>query len=167
MGISATRLDLPTKTYAPGAIVQVAYADTGPNKYTISAQDITAITGLSISFTPKFSNSRIVLQANIHSDQFYVSTFGFLKNGGYLASNTNTNSAGSISTNYHWDSGNNGGMWTCSYAYSDFPNTTSAITYAAAACSSWGGTVVSLQINDRGSSDMRSISSMIIMEIAQ
>jgi len=165
LSIQASKLTLPTNTYAPGAIIQVQHVQSSATRYTISAADITAIPELSISFTPKFSTSKILLQAMINSSQTYVCTFGFLKNGAYILSNTNTNSAGSIATTYITDT-NGANMFNNFISYVDTPGTTSAITYAAAAASSWAGTNYNLYINDRSDSAMRSISSMTIYEIA-
>ena len=155
------------KLYAPGSIVQVQHAQTSPTKYVISAADITAIPELTISFTPKFANSRIILQSMINSTVTYVSTYGFLKNGGYLSGVTNTNSQGSVATTYYGSSAIESNIYNTFITYSEFPNTTSTITYSAAACSSWSGTNYTLHINDRSDSLMRSVSTLTILEIAQ
>ena len=155
------------KLYAPGSIVQVQHVQSTPTKYTVSAADIVAIPELSITFTPKFANSKILLQSMINSTATYVCTFGFLKNGSYLISNTNTNSAGSIATVYMGGSAIESNIYNSYIAYSDTPGTTSPITYAAAVSSSWAGTNYTVHINDRSDSQMRSVSTLTIMEIAQ
>lgn len=168
LAVNSNTITVPSghKLYAPGSVVQIQYVQTSATRYTISAADITAIPELSITFTPRFANSKILLQAMINSSQTYVTTFGFLKNGSYIISNTNSNSAGSIATTYI--TGTDGANMLNAYiSYMDTATSTSPITYAAAAASSWSGTNYALYINDRNDSAMRSISSLTIMEIAQ
>lgn len=153
--------------YEPGTIVQVQNAVTPTSRYGIQAQDISAIPGLEINFTPIFSNSKILLRAMINSNAQHVSTYGFLKNNSAIISNTNTNSNGSIATMYP-NSDVAGNMWNIYIEYMDTVTSTSTINYKAAACASWAGdTSRTLWINDRDSNDMRSISTLTIMEIAQ
>ena len=47
----------------------------------------------------------------------------------------------------------------------DMPNTTNPLTYSVGASASWSGGNRNLYINDRGSNDMRSISSLTAYEI--
>ena len=49
--------------------------------------------------------------------------------------------------------------------YMDMPNSTNPQTYSVGASSSWDGSLYNLYINDRASNDMRSISSLIAMEV--
>lgn len=168
-GDSTGTITVPSgqKLYAPGSVVQVQHAQTPGTRYVISAADITAIPGLTISFTPKFSSSRIILQAMINSSATYVASFGFLKNGGYLSGVTNTNSQGSVATTYYGGGVIESNSYNSFISFSEIANTTSTITYAAAACSSWSGTNYNLHINDRSDDTMRGISSFTIWEIAQ
>lgn len=159
------QLTVPSKTYFPGSIVQVQHVQTSTWQ-NIATQDISAISGLSISFTPKFSNSKILLQSMINSTNTYVATYGFLKNGAVMSPLTNTNSSGSVATQYWFDTSTNY-MNNVYISYMEDAGSTTARTYAAAACSSWGGTVYTMQINDRSDGAMRSFSSMTIFEIAQ
>jgi hypothetical protein len=155
------------KLYAPGSVVQVQHARTSPTRYTVASADISAIPELEINFTPKFSNSNIFLTAMINTTAQYVSTYGFLKNNSVIITNSNNNSSGSIFTMYP-GSDNAGYIWNIGIEYTDVATSLSSINYKVAACSSWAGsTPRSLYINDRDSNDMRSISSMTIMEIAQ
>jgi hypothetical protein len=167
MTISSTQLSLPSQTYFPGSIVQVQHAQTPGTRYVISSANISAIPNLTISFTPKFANSRILLQAMINSSATYVASYGFLKNGGYLSGVTNTNSQGSVATTYYGGGVIESNSYNNFISYSEFPGTTSTITYAAAACSSWSGTNYNLHINDRSDDTMRGVSSFTIFEIAQ
>lgn len=154
--------------YAPGSVIQMQQVQTAATVYSFSAADITPITGLSITITPKFATSALVLQSMINTSATYVSSYGFLRNSRYLVNSTatnNSNSAGAMATLYH---GTNilTDMWNVYLQYIDIAGSTDPITYQVAGCSSWAGTNFTLYVNDRNTSDMRSISSMIIMEIA-
>jgi hypothetical protein len=158
--------------YAPGCIVQVQYAETSATRYTISSQNIDDIPDLSISFTPKFITSKLLLVAMINSSATYVSTFGFKKDGTNMISSTdanNSNSTGSISTTYEGGASSDIYlMRNMTIQYMHTPNSLDSATYTVAACSSWAGTLYTLSINDaNGGNDKRSISNFIIYEIAQ
>lgn len=152
--------------YAPGMVIQTAYAQSSRTRYTIYAQDIASIPELSISFAAKYSNSWLLLTAMLNGNFNYVSTFGFMANGGYITNITNTNSAGSLATTYHNDSPDEGKCRNLMIMDRYYPGTTGAITYTVGACSSWSGSVYNMYINDRNSSDMRGISNFTIMEVA-
>jgi hypothetical protein len=47
----------------------------------------------------------------------------------------------------------------------DMPNTTNPCTYSVGVSASWGGSVRNLYVNDRASNDMRSISSLVAVEV--
>lgn len=154
------------KLYAPGSVVQVQHVRTS-SATDMSVQDLSAISGLSISFTPKFANSKILLTAMINSNATYVASFGFLKDGSSLTSTSpNSNTGTSLATTYYGDSVTTN-MRPIYIEWMDDATSTSARTYAAGATSSWGGTINTLRINDRSDNVMRSYSSMTIMEVAQ
>lgn len=149
-----------------GNIIQVVYGDMGNNTVTIATQDNSVISNCSVTITPTRTTSRILLLAHIAHNAFYVSSFGFARNGVSIGGNSNTNSANSIATSY-WGQGTTDLGWSVSttYQYLDSPGTTSPITYTPTACSSWSGTVYTIRINDRNSVDMRSLTSIVAMEI--
>ena len=152
--------------YKPGEVVQTLYVQSSARQ-TISAADISPITALVIGITPRFSNSRILLRAMVNSSSTYVSTFGFTKDGTNVSSVSNSNSSGSIATVYQFDTAGNN-MENIYLEYLDTAVTsTSNIFYRVAACSSWAGTSYNLYINDRSTSDMLSISTFTVQEIAQ
>lgn len=150
-----------------GSIIQVVYGDMGSNTATIASQNNTVIPNCSVSITPTRSTSKILLIAHVVSNIFYVSTYGFARNGTDIGGNTNTNSNNSIATNYFGQSSTSDQYFCMSvtYQYLDSPATTSAITYAPTACSSWSGNIYTLRINDRNFLDMRSLTSITAMEI--
>lgn len=152
--------------YKPGEVVQTQYVQSSARQ-TISAADVAAITALTIDITPRFSNSKILLRAMINSSATYVSTFSFLKNNAQMSgTTTNINSSGGISTVYQFDT-TGGNMENIYLEYMDTVSSTASINYKAAACSSWSGTSYNLFINDRAISDMLSISTFTVQEIAQ
>jgi hypothetical protein len=155
------------KLYAPGSIVQVQHVSSSGTRYAIATQDLSAIPELQISFTPKFNNSKLLIQAMINGSSNHVTTYGFLKNGGNFIGAGNTNvGGGSVSTVY--DGRDSAGYMHNQYiAVQDTVTSLSTIVYQAAVSASWSGTIRTTYINDRDSNDMRSISSMTIWEIAQ
>ena len=156
--LSASRLP-------PGTIVQVKHVQTS-NWVGIATHDISAISGLSISFTPKFANSKILLQSMINSTNTYVATFGFIRDSTYVSGVNNTNSMGSVATQYWFDQSLNY-MNNVYISYMEDAISTGTRVYNSAASSSWGGSVYTIQINDRSDGQMRSVSTLTVMEIAQ
>jgi hypothetical protein len=149
-----------------GSIIQVAYGDMGSNTVEIISQNNVVIPNCSVSITPTRSTSKILLIAHVVSNVWFVSTYGFARNGTNIGGNNNTNSNNSIATNYFGQAATE--QYLCmsvTYQYLDSPATTSPITYAPTACSSWSGTINTLRINDRNSLDMRSLTSITAMEI--
>ena len=167
-------LDVRGGIYAPGTIVQVKYAST-PLNNTVRQQIVGGEIGdaandidfLEINFTPKFTNSSVLLHAMVvHSGPFIV-TLGFKQDGySVRTQGDNTNSPGGILTQYD-------GVQTTDRLYNEFVqvmidvNGTHTRRYTVAAAASWNGTAQTVSINDRSiSSDMRSISNFTVYEIA-
>ena len=150
-----------------GQVMQLRYAQTPATRYLVRSQNLTAIPNLEVTIQPSHTNSKILLFAMVNSTATHVSTLGFLRNNSILTngvtSNTNV-SSGSIATTYHGDS-TEGHMINRQIMYMDMPNTTNPITYTVGASSSWNGSLYNLYINDRDSNDMRSISSLVAVEI--
>lgn len=154
------------KLYSPGSVVQVQHVRTSDG-IDLSVQDLSAISALSINFTPKFSTSKILLTAMINSNATYVSSFGFLRNGTSLSSTSpNSNAGNTLSTSYYGDNVTTN-MRPTYIEWLDDAGSTSSRVYAAGAVSSWAGVLYTIRINDRSDNVMRSYSSMTIMEIAQ
>ncbi len=159
---------------ADGAVLQVQYKESN-TVVDISAQNITPITGLSVNISPISATSKILLEANIMSNNVFVSSFGFALGAPFpitrLGGNTNTNSVNAISTIYSQALTTTDifSMYSVTYRYL---YTQSGLTpvggfnFQACACSSWNGTLYNLRINDRSNfSDMRSTSSITATEI--
>ena len=150
-----------------GQVMQVRYAQTPAVRYLIRAQNLTAIPNLEVTIQPSHTSSKILLIAMVNSNAIHVNTMGFLRNNSILTdglpSNNNV-SSGSVSTTYTGDSTEDH-MMNKVLMYMDHPSSTNPLTYTVGASSSWGGTLYNLYINDRASQDMRSISSLIAVEI--
>lgn len=167
-GDSGGTITVPSgqKLYAPGTIVQVQTTQTATHM-SYAVQDITAISGLGITFTPKFASSKLLLTSTVTGSSGYVCTYGFIKDGSYLSSVNNSNSSGSVYTSYYNDGFTDGGMRPATFSFSYSPGSTAAATYYVGVSSSWAGSIYTTYINDRSGGDMRSYSSFTIMEIAQ
>lgn len=63
MTVSATQLNLPTKTYAPGSVVQVQYYTEGTYTTGTSSAWTDIYSGLRLNFTPKFTSSKMIIVA--------------------------------------------------------------------------------------------------------
>jgi hypothetical protein len=161
------------KLYAPGSIVQVIYETSGFVNQTINSATPVALTGLSATITPKFSNSAILIEGVVSASWSYVSSMHVFKNGVDLVPNHggNTQSGGATALWTHYqssqesDRGNQ--LFPFSVLYRDTPNTTSAITYDFRANSGWSGAAQLFYLNNRSSPDMLSSSYIKLTEIAQ
>ena len=150
-----------------GQVMQVRYSQTPASRYLLRNNNLTPIPDLEVTIQPSHTNSKILLMAMINSNARHVTSFGFLRNNGIitngLSGNTNVGS-GSVATTYHnRDTG--GDMFNCFIQYMDMPNTQNPTTYSVGASASWSGGTRDLYINDRDSNEMRSISSLIAMEV--
>ena len=166
-------LHIAAPLYAPGSIVQVQYASTPFNntvRQTITGGELSDaandIDYLEMNFKPKFANSSILLTAMINSSETHVASFGFKEDGTVVRTQANnSNATGAISTVY--EGTNNEQHIKNNYIQVLIPaNGTHTRRYNAAANSYWGDVDYTLHINDRLSNDMRSISNMIVYEIA-
>ena len=150
-----------------GQILQLRYAQTPATRYLLSSNNLTAIPSLEVTIQPSHTSSKILLIAMVNHNGRHVSSFGFLRNNSILTSglpgNTNVSSC-SVSTMYDGQD-IEGNMYNTMIMYMDHPNTTNPQTYSVGGSASWNGVTRNLYINDRDSNDMRSISSMIAVEV--
>lgn len=168
-GGNAGRIVVPASNVlsAPGHVLQVQYATTGPTKQTISSADPVAVTGLSISFTPKSSTSNILACATLLTNAVYVSSFAIYNNGAATVSTTgqtNSNQPNMNLTTYIGSTTTDNSNLFSVYMQ-EASGSTTARTYAVYATSGWAGTPYSLQINNRNSNDMAGFSYFWVMEI--
>lgn len=156
-----------------GTVLQYLHAQTPATRYLIRCQDLSdtdsTVPGMSVTITPTRSTSKIIIGATIAHNGRHVTSFGVKRDGTLLTAglpttnNSNTNYA-VITTHYGEDVESR--MYPLCMTYEDTSFTVGvAQTYTIAGTASWSGTIRDLYINDRGQNDMRSISSMYVMEI--
>ena len=156
----------------PGTVLQHFHSQTPATRYTINCQNLSdtdsTVPGMSVTITPTRSTSKIIIGATIAHNGRHVTSFGVKRDGtlltaGLSTTNSNTNYA-VITTHYGEDVESR--MYPLCMTYEDTGFTVGvAQTYTIAGTASWSGTVRDLLINDRVQNDMRSISSMYVMEI--
>ena len=159
----------------PNCILQMAYDQSSATQTINNAANIgdagTYITGLQINnFRPMRSNSKIILEAHISHSESYVVSLGFLVNNQAVA-NLSPNSNSTNSNVTHFNGSNDPSYltqtsWKIEYTN---PGAGRRMTINVGAVASWSGSDSSypLYINDRSSSNMRSVSSITVYEIAQ
>ena len=155
--------------YSPGMVIQVQTAISNADQ-TIASATPTTITGLSINFTPKFANSKIIIIASIVNSATHVYSFGVFKDGATTVSTTgrtNSNEANMQVTGYiGWT--NAGQLLSTPVMHTEISGSTTMRTYDIRGTAAWGGTpIYTLHINNRAGFDMASFSHMIIYEVAQ
>lgn len=155
----------------PGSVVQVKNATTGFVNQTINSATPQAVTGLSVSITPKKSTNLILIDGVLVSSWTYVSSIHIYKNGSDVISNHGGNSqsggATALWTHYAAAFGaSEDKIMPFSFQYYETANTTSATTYAIYANAGWSGAASIMYINNRNSNDMLSSSWMRVTEVA-
>lgn len=154
---------------SPGNIIQVKTAVSGPARQTISSATPVAITGLSVTITPVYSTSLIVIEAHISSSITFVTSFGIFKNGAVTVSTagyTNGNEANMHVTSHPGDAAFSEAIFRTPVMHSELAGVGER-TYQVYATDGWAGTPNTLQINNRTSNDMAAFSHMLVMEISQ
>ena len=158
-------------TDAPaGTVIQMASATAGPAIQTFTSTTPVVITGLDVDFTPRRSDSKIIINVTLNSNITYVSSFGVYQDGSAVVSTSgqnNTNEANTSITTYKGDSVTNH-MFALSFNVIINAGSTSVRTYDVRGTSGWSGTGYSLSVNNRSTyNDMASFSTMVIYEVAQ
>jgi hypothetical protein len=152
-----------------GTILQVQTAVSGPASQTISSTSPVAVTGLSISFTPLYSNSLIIIDGILTGNFTHVFSWGVFKDGVATVSTSgygNNNEANMQFTTYSESAGADARMFAAPLMHRETAGSTSARTYQVYCTSGWGGSVYTSYINNRSSQDMASFSYLRIMEVA-
>ena len=173
-------------------VLQIQYEDSNA-VVTIAQQNVSAISVLDVNISPIKTNTKLLLEANIISNAYYVSSFGFaLKQGSNYTpviggGNTNTSSDNAISTLFSYGDAFAGqrsninppavgfstnyfaeNMYSLKYRYlytQSGLTPVGGLTFAPTACSSWANSVYTLIINNRLNNDMLSTSSITVKEI--
>ena len=149
-----------------GGIVQVVHANKkNVSSFNSTVPNFTNISGLSLSITPKFNTSKILLSYNIYvSADNSVAFFRINRGSTFIEAPSGTpatNGRSGHSINYV----NSATMQVSSATILDSPATTSALTYYIAASTHDGSTI---QINSWRSdtSDYYGVSTFTAMEIS-
>ena len=159
--------------YQPGSVVQVVTATSGFVNQSFNSTTPVALTGLSASITPKFANSKILIEGVVAASWTYVSSLHIYKNGSDMISshggNSQTGGSTALWTKYWpWTTDTSAGQVTpLSVLYWDSPGTTSTVTYDFRANSGWAGGSNAFYLNNRDSQDMLGSSYIKITEVAQ
>ena len=179
----------------PGVVNQMRSKQIAPVRLGIRNDNLTIIPGSELDFRCYKGDSKVLLTAVISTNAPYVTSFGFMVDGGYLWDATgNSNAQGTVITHYVGQSAPNtsgylwyGGttaaqqstsrtnnsnyqenMYLLQMQYVYTPGDGSLKTYSIGATCSWGGQGgYMLLINDRWSYDMRSTSTISAMELSQ
>jgi hypothetical protein len=172
-----------------GNVLQVKYRESNA-VVTIAQQDVYPIFGLGVNISPIKTTTKLLLEANIMSNAYYVSSFGFALLQGLtwsdIGGNANTNSANAIATLFSFGDYNSGlqsnlrpgvtldyvaaNMYSVTYRYlytQSGLTPVGGLTFAPTACSSWANSLYTLTINNREffNRDMLSTSSITVTEI--
>ena len=159
-------------TDAPaGTIIQMASASAGPARQTITSATPVVITGLSVDFTPRRSDSKILISAFITATETHVSSVSIYQDGAATASTSgynNNNAVNSDATRYEGQATTQTGQQSqISVLTTLDAGNTNQRTYDIRHHAGWGSGVYTVYVNDRGSNDMASFSRMFIYEVAQ
>lgn len=165
---SSGNVTIPGNLYSPGTVVQVKTAISGPARQTIASTSPVAITGLSVNFTPKYSNSLIIVEANIASTLTYVTSFGVFRDGNKTVSTSGSNNEDGMQITLYGPHGTSANyMFSSTFKHFETSSNTNARTYAIYATSGWASVTYTLYINNRDFGDMPSFSTMTVTEVAQ
>jgi hypothetical protein len=172
-GISAaqTVTSVPSSALPAGTVLQVVTA-TKTDTTSTTSTSLVDVSGLSLSITPKFATSKILVMAcaNNLSDGNAGGTFvGLVRNSTVLVAST---AGGLTQTRQAFGSGGGGGLSSnnrkinsATINYIDSPATTSSTTYKIQLASGGSDTAY---LNQWGlNSDIASVSTITVMEIAQ
>ena len=152
-----------------GTVIQMASAISGPAIQTFTSTTPVVITGLSVDFTPRRSDSKIIITSSLVTTLNYVCSFGIFQDGSATVSTsgqTNTNEPNMNITTYHGSS-NTQLLYNASMNVILDSGSTIQRTYDVRGTSGWGGASYALSINNRSNNDMAAFSTMIIYEVAQ
>ena len=172
-------------------VLQVKYRESNA-VVTIAQQNLYPIFGLGVNISPLSGTSKLLLEANIMTNAYYGSCFGFALLQGLtytrIGGNTDPNSSNRASTNViatifsygirYADvtdpvttpfDGSGVSMYSLKYRYlytQSGLTPAGGLTFAPTACSQWQGTTYTLTINNREYfADMLSTSSITVTEI--
>lgn len=154
-----------------GQVIQSVSATTGfgTTKQVIYSTTKQAVTGLSVTITPQYSNSKMLIFGVFVSSATYVVGLAIYKNGSSLITNNTqtlqTDGTKNLWTIYGDHTTSQAYNFAEPFMYEDTVSNTNATTYQIYANSGYNGNRYNLHINDRSSDDMRSQSWITVQEI--
>lgn len=151
---------LPTTNLGAGSVLQVVSV-TKTNTFSSASTSFVDVTGLTVSITPKFSTSKILVLCTIpvsHGSSAVART-NLVRNGTNICQPLSASGLGSSKTAYYGPS--DLGV-AADLHFLDSPTTTSSVTYKIQ-MSTNGGT---FYVGQRQSGDMDMPSTITVMEIA-
>lgn len=149
------------------AVVQYKTAIAGPARQTIASTSPVAITGLSVTITPLYADSTILIRVHFCGNNNHVFSFGVFKDGAKTVSTsgyTNNNEADMQATTY-MGYNNTGYCDSFPFMHYETSGDTTERTYTIRGTSGWGGTTYTSYANNRGSDDMASFCYMEVLEV--
>lgn len=158
-------------------VIQTVYATSGFVNQTINSTTPVLLSGMSVTITPRFASSKIVISGMVVASWSYVSSLHIYRDGSDLIPNHggNDQSGGATALWTHWQSSQEltqsteanraNQLFPFPVLYVDSPNSTSSITYDFRANSGWFGDDHLFYFNNRGNLDMLSSSWMMVQEI--
>ena len=149
-----------------GKVVATYHATTAATRQTISSATPQSINGLSITITPKSASSKFMIMAVVNGSHTYVASSLIYRNGAKILNHGNHNNEPGSQATIYIGTSTEGWMNQQTINYLDAPNTTSTVTYNVRHTSAWAGGVRNSHINDRSSNDMRTPSTLTIIEFA-
>ncbi len=173
-GVSPTKLIRVAsghKLYAPGGVVQVQ-STTKTDTWASTSTTFTDVTGLSVSITPTYTTSKILVFGHINCDGSSTVTqvyFRIVRDSTAICIGDAAGSRQRYTGRYYYADNNVAGM--CPFSLLDSPSTTSTSTYKIqiATETASGSAVVNRSINDTDGTynGGRAASTITVMEIAQ
>ena len=179
-GANANQINIPSgqTLYAPGHVINT-YQATKTDVQAVNNFAMVDVTGLSITLTPKSASSKFLIHYRVPCSGNYFTTYlNLLRDTTILGANAdgagdNRLRVTSVQVSDQTISNSHGIMHVHTHAFLDSPATTNQITYKIQHCSRGSGNSHTNYINrsvpDRaqGEYDARTISTMVIQEIAQ
>ena len=150
---------------AYNSVLQVV-STTKTDTFSTTSTSLVDITGLSVSITPRFSTSRILVTFNVTADGPQSSGIALLRDSTKIGSGAAAGSRPALSTITIYQTSDRPAVQ--SFTFLDSPATASAITYKLQTYTSTGTMWVNRSVTDTDNNLYgRAASSITVMEIAQ
>lgn len=168
-GRAITAADLPTLTSAlmpTGAVVQVV-STTKTDTFSTSSTSFTAVTGLSVSITPKSSSNKVLVFAVVNAGNSSQTATRISRGGSAIGVGDAASSRVQCGAGTYFNNGDANTMRTGMMVYLDSPATTSATTYQVDIMTGGGTCYVNRTANDTDSATtgFRASSSIVVVEV--